>query len=425
MKSQWNNNCILNGSVKFDIYDQNNKLVDSFQNHNAILTAGKDVYKQILTKMLKSNYPYAMTLKDSEQKSLLSNSIDLFGYSGQLNFLQTVKIIDKQNSRLDRRLQKTEYNNGYSATDSNVIITNQNSFWKNSDRRLTNIKMNTTNIHTTAYIYTIGDYASLTSNSSTYHTGIKLDIKGNAHKKHYIRIAYDYSQNSVSNIDVNKLAYQIFPLNNGKPIMTTKYRQFYGLQLMDDQVHSYFFDMYPRYCRIPRRIIFIFQHNKVSDDISIENIQFITHKQEVTGPLAFYICDNSSEQQNYFRTAITKCRIKQNSILYYAKIGYQDANGMNITSAGLCNSDNNIVLETDTPLMLAYNNEQIYNGYNKASYDNQPVFYRARFANPEQCTKLLTQTQFSYEKKKQNRIDILYKININFGENKEYTENNE
>lgn len=397
MNQQYRNNIKLNGSVRFDIFDEKNNLKSSFQNHNKINQTGINVYKSILSQMMRSDFPANSTINDSQQVSILSNYVQLGGCSGDVQFLQPVVVKGKYKTIMQNAFYQED-------TEDKTTVSNQKSMFINSDSKITLFSNpskyggwsdNNTDDRW-CYVYKIGNEDT---DFNELHTGLRIDIKGSKNKRNYFRIYYSYSDQQIDSYE--NIGRAVFPLVNGKPCYK-QYPNYFGIQLMPDQNYSYFFDMYPRFCKIPKRISFVFQQNGTSNQATIQNIQFITHRTPKIGPICIYLKGTLNGQPYVYKTPIIKTKSTNDSIYYYARVLYKQAIGLNITKAGLCNSENNIVYEDQQDL-----------NFNFGSRDYK-YFFKERLASSEQCLNPLSQVDYVFNKTDKDRIDILYKVNVRF-----------
>lgn len=270
-----------------------------------------------------------------------------------------------------------------------------------------------------------------------YHSGLRVDIKGPQYQNFHIQIAYDFEGvltpqvvNGVKryNFDFTDIPQPIFPALNGKPTN----RQFAGCQggaITNQSIHTYFYDIYPRYCKFPKNIVFLFDHHSSNHterdnerayfdttDIQIERIQFFKHSLPKCGPLSMYFETNNSQK---YMTKINKTTIRDNSICYYASIGYNEAIGLQFNRVGLANAKNNYKFIKDDQVNIAFNNnEQQMLSDTKPKIKGQ-YFYKLAKVQPNQCKNILTVANtgdWSFKKTQKNRIDVIYKMNIGFGD---------
>lgn len=454
--SQNCNKLKIQGRVEFSEYDKQQNLVNQSVVYNTVSDSGFISYSSILTQMLDSQNPKSIQLDDEYPKSILQNSVFLGGANGQLTNINTLQVIEKCQSKYDKSFLSDDYynsNNDYakkyfnSVTNDSLVI-NKNSFLQNSDLLITqflNPFMNTT---ITQSVHQYLSYSKLyvvykIESQQQFHTGIKINLKGLENKKNFFKIAYDFDgyTTDVPRSEQEIMCFSernvVFPLINGKPTYYSpdsssyvKYK-YYGLQPMDYNMYSYFFDMYPRCCRIPKAIIFIIQSGVIYHDsyfvqqnkIQVESIQFLTHRKKKTGPICLWFKNSNDE---YIMKRITKTKILSDGTLgYYAKLDYNDVfldGNSSIVSVGLSNSLDNIVYKSDTAMNACYQRKNNYNivknssttcSNSTTSFD---YFYKFDYADLNECNQYLTQAKLQTPIIKSNdkRIDFLYKIDFGF-----------
>ena len=267
-----------------------------------------------------------------------------------------------------------------------------------------------------------------------YHNGLRVDIKGPQSQTFRMQIAYDFdgklsyqivNGNKNYNFDFEDLPQPIFPPLNGKPT-NRQFAGHVGGAITNDTIHSYFYDLYPRYCKMPKKIVFFFEHctrtrsgqlaTFDTTDIQIDNIQFFRHTLPKCGPLAIYF---QSTQQQFYKTNIHQVTIKDSSICYYASLGYKDANGMQFNRIGLSNSKQNYKFVEEKQINYSFNTYSQQKIGNVRPQTNGTYFYRLKKAQSNQCDNILTVADvedWSFKKTSKNRLDIIYKMNVNFGE---------
>lgn len=267
-----------------------------------------------------------------------------------------------------------------------------------------------------------------------YHNGLRVDIKGPQSQTFRMQIAYDFdgklsyqivNGNKNYNFDFEDLPQPIFPPLNGKPT-NRQFAGHVGGAITNDTIHSYFYDLYPRYCKMPKKIVFFFEHctrtrsgqlaTFDTTDIQIDNIQFFRHTLPKCGPLAIYF---QSTQQQFYKTNIHQVTIKDSSICYYASLGYKDANGMQFNRIGLSNSKQNYKFVEEKQINYSFNTYSQQKIGNVRPQTNGTYFYRLKKAQSNQCDNILTVADvedWSFKKTSKNRLDIIYKMNVNFGD---------
>lgn len=362
------------------------------------------------------------------------------------------------------------------------FISNQEAFVKNSDNSVTTIKTNGSYVQVDKtkkvyfkngekwiYIYNVPQYqwfqyktqeqlvqTSSSSNSDStfetvqqitpilkkqfdgvYHSGLRVDIRGPQFQTFHMQIAYDFEGDikiqtvggyKNYNFEFEDFPPPIFPAMTGKPT-NRQFAGFVGGALTNQAIHSYYFDLFPRYCKMPKKIIFLFEHScrnikNINNDaasfdisnIEINKIQFFKHTLPSCGPLAIYFENNNLQK---YMTKITKVSIRDNSVCYYATLGYDQAVGMTFNKVGLSNSKNNYKFVPDANVNYAYNHNEEQKLTDTVPNTTGDYFYKLAKANANQCTNILTvadTNSWSFQKTSKNRIDIIYKMNINFGE---------
>ena len=117
-------------------------------------------------------------------------------------------------------------------------------------------------------------------------------------------------------------------------------------------------------------------------------------------------------------TKINQTLIRDNSICYYASLGYQDAVGMIFDKVGLSNSENNYQFVPQEQVNLDYNTREQQKLSSTKPNTKGTYFYRVEKAKPNNCNKILTVANLKnhFVKTSKNRIDIIYKMDVGFGD---------
>ena len=461
MKQDYNDSFGLDGFIEFEYYDKQGKLFNHQQNKNEIKSQGKILYANILSSFLNPNYPLANTTDDSEQVSITSNYIDFSNQSGCIQFLQPINVRDKQFGYLQNCFICTS--DPQSLNKQNSRVGNENSFLKNSQNEYTTVDTNVVSKGSDSQfflclVYNLSNlqnssqsdlsYSSVESNSlesdasyssisandvnvqqmnlyNNMHTGLRIDMNWETSKKNFFRIAYIFEDRPIEKYsDIGNF---IFPNINGKPCCRFN-GEFFGGRLMQDQIYSYFFDMYPRCCKMPKKIVFVFQTGRLRDNhnsydnysqANIQRIQFFTHKKPNSFPASIYLSGTKNNSEVQYKIPILKSKIisddSGNFLCYYAKLNYSQANGCDFKKMGLCTTNDIIKCEPDAKINAYYHKNYIDNGVVIAGSPISEFIYNIRFADSQQCDIKLTQSSCNIQKTENNRIDILYKIKINFG----------
>ena len=469
---------LLSGSAEFTECDIAGDIVNNWNIKNSITTVGKNAYSAILTNMMKIDYPLNETFNTSQQSSILSNYMQFGSQSGDVNFLSPCNIDKHLITKHSVYQGKPCVGYGHSSVryPSQMLklslgsgrIVNGDACFDNSDANVTvfknyvkdnNVSGSTSEFQELKRFYYVYNVGSNLLNDEKY-TGIRVDFGGIPTKKNYFRIAFNYADSdcfeysSTSSGTASTITHYwlqqskintTFPLLNGKP--TYKQRgSFYGGRFTNDQTNSYFFDMYPRYFKMPKQIIFIFDAGGVNEsatsesysnlniqknDVVVNNVQFFKHRQPKHSAMGIYLKgkDNQGNEIYYFKKimrvfhkTVTEENKTKNYLCYYTKIDYNQANRLSVVdSCGLCNRKNIFQYKPQYQLNKLYSlqTKQVYDS-NKNDTNYQYFFrkeYKQFVGNDNSNNyNLLTQLQLDtpWYKSENKRLDILYKIQVNF-----------
>ena len=476
---------LLSGSAEITEYDIADNIVNNWDIKNSISSYGYTTYSSILTNMMKIDYPPNETFDTSQQSSILSNYMQFGSQSGDVNFLSPCNI--EKNKITKQSIYQGKPCVGYGnysvrnpsqmlelSLDSGRIV-NGNACFDNSDANVTvfknyvkddDISQSTNEFRELKRFYYVYNVHSGLLSDEKYYTGIRVDFGGIPTKKNYFRIAFnyaDYKQIEVSSttsessstithywLQQSKI-HTTFPLLNGKPT----YKQcgsFYGGRFTNAQTNSYFFDMYPRYFKMPKQIIFIFDAGGVNEsatdvqssrlniqknDVVINNVQFFKHRQPKHSALGIYLKGKDDQEKviYYFKkimrvfhkTVTDKDGKTKNYLCYYTKIDYNQANKLSVVdSCGLCNHKNIFKYKPQYYLNKLYSllSDQDYDSNaneDNPNYQDYQYFFRKEYTqfagdNNLENYDLLTQLQLNptWKKSVDKRLDILYKIQVKF-----------
>ena len=459
----------VNGQVQLRVFDQNNQLVDCIKKKNEVFINGKKAYRDILGLMDDPNYPSYSSQNNEEQINIQSNNVDFFARSGQMPFLQA-KLANKHLFKFQKafRFNDEQFLDNSGNGIGSSIVTHNNRIKDSTDNNFLlneQIKQNKTTIYNSwdrynyAFVYAVEEnseysddseysynsYNSDISDSSNinqniqeekYITGLCIDIKAPQYLHTSFQVAFDYygeqikkyvETSELSPFNKATLPPPLIPFSNGSPI-NRMFSSYQGNAMANDKIYTYVFDMYPRYCIMPKKVILIFNkyyygdymnYNYQTMDIQIQKLQFLTHRQPKYGPIAIYF---KSEQNNIVATKINKVQVQGNTILYYASLGYDEGNGNTFNTVGLANSINNTVFKNETLLNQLYYDKRI-KLFNEPFPDyitnhKKDIFYKRAIADNVSCNNLLIQAKpqsWSFVKNKRNRIDVIYRMNFTFG----------
>lgn len=436
----------INGSVQLKIYDQNNNLVDVIDKKNQVLINGRKAYRNILGLMDDPNFPASESLDNQEEINIQSNSVDFLSQNGQMPFLQA-QLANKQLFNFEKSFRFDDSNmldNSGNST-GNTIISNESIIdYNNINSCFLNEQMAQSKVTTYsgwnythyAFVYSVNlnnsynsensdnSYQNIQDNIEKYITGLCIDIKAPQAAHAFFQVAFDFDGIQINS--KNDIPPPIIPFSNGCPIHRI-FSTYQGNAMLNDKIYTHVFDMYPRYCKIPKKIILIFnKYNYGSDmtnsrsdasSVQIKKIQFLTHRQPKYGPIAIYF--SNTQNANIVATKIKKVQVQGNTILYYASLGYEEGNGNTFNAVGLSNSENNVVYKEDELSNTMYYNNKV-KLFNTAFTSNTytKCFYTRQLADAQDCNNCLTLARpngWNFNKNKKNRIDVIYRMNFTFG----------
>lgn len=441
--NQQQDNLKLFGQFQLNVYDKNNNLIQTVKNKNQVFGSGIETFCKIIANIQNANNPNSFQTTQTKQFNLFSNSVQFLSRKGQNAILQPIEFNNKQYIKFSDQSYTYMYSSSSAyfteATNNTKTESANNNYYnghgdkiKDKNALFRNLQINQskrTIINVTkqrnwAYVYDLTSSLSAISNSSL-HNGICLDISGYNSSSFYMQIAYDFDgTKQISTF--NDIPKPIIPFMNGKPT-NKQFNGFQGAALTDQQVYSYYFDMYPRCCVIPKRIIFLFQNCATNQkysykkDVKIGKFQFFRHRQPKYGPLSIYF-DSSSEtsvNSSTYCSVITKTKINenQNTISYYASIGYDEQNGSSFYYVGLNNFENNIVYQLDQQTNNQYNNDIQQKIDSTSPTTTGNYFYKSRIVNDASTARKLTCASLTSPiiKDQNKRIDIVYTLKLTFG----------
>lgn len=369
------NNMFVNNSYSstiFNYYSSNSYEGDLFVPNNKSLSNYTDRKNQ-------SGYIFDISIKKIEEEFILTNSI-----------------VNLSNNNL-------KYNNfNVINKEDNSDVTNLFSFdcgTRTENGKLTflsNVSVNIDDYLNKTFVVTYYRYDF----EDEYISGIRVDMRsdnGTIVDNEYINISLSFNQGKTR-------TNAIFPMNTGNPNQCM-FAKNSGLKL-NDKMTSYFFSISPWFMKIPNQICILSSNkNNGLGNVYIEKIQFFKLRIPKLGPLGIYLKDNDFLQK--VKIYRRKNDLNNSSVLFYGKLNYNEGNGHTYNSIGLCNFINNVLFYEDESISSKFDDD----------LTKETKFYRINLENKDLYDNILTEADLtnSFIKTEDKRIDLAYKISVNWG----------